>query len=167
MAEVRWLDDGEARMWRGYLDSTRLLMRALDRQLENDAQMSLSDFEALVQLSEAPGRRLRMSQLADAMTATRSGVTRTVNRLAAEGWLVRADCDEDGRGSYAELTEAGMDRLRAVAPGHVAAVRRHLFDLISVRDVGLFAHAYEQIRDNLLDGRQVETTEKTTGREAR
>jgi DNA-binding MarR family transcriptional regulator len=138
-------------MWRGYLDSTRLLLRALDRQLEADAGISFADFEVLVLLSEAPQQRLRMSELAEAAVTSRSGVTRAVTRLAEAGWLQRVVCEEDKRGSYAELTAAGMAKLRSAAPGHVSAVRRKLFDLLSPRDVDLFAHAYEQILANFLE----------------
>lgn len=151
MAEPHWLDDSEQRMWRGYLDSTRLLMRALDAQLQADVGMSFADFEALAVVSEEPGRRIRMSRLADAMNATRSGVTRAVTRLVAEGWLIRGECPEDKRGAYAELTDAGLAKLQEAAPGHVEAVRRYLFDLLSPRDVTLFAQAFDQIRTNLLD----------------
>lgn len=136
-------------MWRGYLDSTRLLMRTLDRQLTADAGINLTDFEILVLLSEAPDRRMRMNELADGTLTTRSGATRAVKRLADAGWVQQVKCDDDGRGLYAELTEAGAAKLAEAAPGHVNAVRTSLFDLLSPRDVELFAHAYEQIRDNL------------------
>ncbi|MCV7247418.1 MarR family transcriptional regulator [Mycobacterium koreense] len=138
-------------MWRSYLESTRLLLRALDRQLSADAGISLSDFEVLALLSEAPQRRLRMSELADSVATTRSGITRAVARLVGLGWVQRAECTEDKRGSYAELTDAGLQKVRAAAPGHVAAVRANLFDLLSARDVELFGHAYGQIRDHLAD----------------
>ena len=151
MEEVPWLSESEHRMWRGYLDSTRLLLRALDRQLEADADISSADFEVLVLLSEAPQRRLRMSELADAAVTTRSGVTRAANRLAKLGWLRRAACPDDKRGWFAELTEPGLEKVRSAAPGHVATVRRNLFDLLSPRDVELFAHAYAQIRAHLLE----------------
>jgi len=148
---TQWLSDAEHRMWRGYLDSTRLLLRALDRQLATDAGLNLSDFEILALLSEAPQQRLRMNELADITVTTRSGVTRAVKRLTDTGWVQQVKCDEDRRGLYAELTEAGMAKLRAAAPGHVNAVRANLFDLLSPREVELFTHAYTQIRDNLVD----------------
>ncbi|MGV9802293.1 MarR family winged helix-turn-helix transcriptional regulator [Mycobacterium sp. NPDC003449] len=151
MEETRWLSPSEQRMWRGFLDSTRLLLQALDRRLEADGGISFSDFEVLVLLSEAPQQRLRMSQIAESTLTTRSGVTRAVSRLADSGWLRRVDCEEDKRGLYAELTESGMAKLAAVAPRHVSAVRRNLFDLLSPRDVELFGHAYTQIRDHLLE----------------
>ncbi|BBY56620.1 MarR family transcriptional regulator [Mycolicibacillus koreensis] len=151
MSAGPWLSEPEQTMWRSYLESTRLLLRALDRQLSADAGISLSDFEVLALLSEAPQRRLRMSELADSVATTRSGITRAVARLVGLGWVQRAECTEDKRGSYAELTDAGLQKVRAAAPGHVAAVRANLFDLLSARDVELFGHAYGQIRDHLAD----------------
>ena len=149
--EVRWLSEAEQKMWRGYLDSTRLLLRALDRQLAAESGISLADFEVLALLSEAPQGRMRMTELAEVTMTTRSGVTRAVSRLANAGWVRRVECEEDKRGLYAELTDAGTAKLTSASPGHVAAVRRNVFDLLSPRDVGLFAHAYAQIRDNLLE----------------
>ncbi|ORW93480.1 MarR family winged helix-turn-helix transcriptional regulator [Mycolicibacter terrae] len=148
--QTSWLDEGEQRMWRGYLDSTRLLLRVLDRQLATESGINLSDFEILALLSEAPQHRMRMNELADITVATRSGVTRAVKRLTDAGWVHQVKCDEDKRGLYAELTDAGAEKLRAAAPGHVNAVRANLFDLLSRREVELFTHSYAQIRDNLL-----------------
>ncbi|WP_067968726.1 MarR family winged helix-turn-helix transcriptional regulator [Mycolicibacter icosiumassiliensis] len=149
--ETGWLNEEEQRMWRGYLDSTRLLLRSLDRQLVSDSGLSLSDFEILALLSEAPDRRLRMNELADITVTTRSGVTRAVKRLTDAGWVHQVKCEEDKRGQYAELTESGLDKLRAAAPGHVQAVRAGLFDSLSPREVELFTHSYARIRDNLLE----------------
>lgn len=151
MAEAEWLSESEQQMWRAYLESTRLLFRALDHQLEVDAGISFADYEVLGLLSEAPQRRLRMSEIAEAAVTTRSGVTRAVNRLADAGWLRRVPCPDDGRGLFAELTEAGLAKLRSAAPGHVAMVRRNVFELISPRDVRLFTHTYAEIRAHLLD----------------
>ncbi|ORV54105.1 MarR family transcriptional regulator [Mycolicibacter engbaekii] len=149
--DTRWLSQKEQRMWRGYLDSTRLLLRSLDRQLTADSGLSLSDFEILALLSEAPERRMRMNELADITVTTRSGVTRAVKRLTDAGWVRQVRCEEDKRGQYAELTESGINKLRTAAPGHVAAVRAGLFDSLSPREVELFSHSYARIRDNLLE----------------
>lgn len=152
MTEVRWLDDAEQLMWRGYLDSTRLLFRSLDRQLVRDAGISLADYEILVALSEAPARRLRMHEIADAMSTTRGGVTRAVNRLIETGWVRRVACEDDRRGALAELTDAGAAKLAAAAPGHLAAVRQQIFDLLSPADVDRFGRLYAamtvRLRDN-------------------
>lgn len=150
--ENRWLSDAEQRMWRAYLDSTRLLLRELEVQLVADGGITFADFEVLVLLSEAQHRRLRMGELTEAAVATRGGTAGAVSRLARAGWLRRIGCQEDKRGWFAELTESGQEKLESVSAGHVDALRRNLFDLLSPRDVDLFAHAYTQIRANLVDG---------------
>lgn len=153
MDTVRWLSDEEQRAWRAYLDSTRLLFQALDRQLIRDAGISFTDYELLVVLSEAPRRQLRMRDLADAMTTTRSGVTRAINRLVEAGWVRRVECEEDKRGTLAELTDEGAAKLAGASPGHVAAVRANMFDLLSPRDVTLFGNAYSEMRTHMLEDR--------------
>jgi DNA-binding MarR family transcriptional regulator len=129
--DVRWLNSEEQAAWRAYLDGTRLLFQELDRQLESDADLSLTDYELLVRLSEAPDGTLRMRDLADATLSTRSGVTRAVTRAERAGWVRRVECEDDRRGMNAELTAAGRAKLGSAAPGHVAAVREHLLDLLS------------------------------------
>jgi len=146
---VPWLDEGEQRAWRAWTESTRLLLGALDRQLVEDAGLSLTDYELLVRLSEAPGRRLRMSALADATLATRSGCTRAVTRLAGLGWVRRASDADDGRGTVAELTDRGLTKLEAAAPGHVRAVREHLLDVLTGAQVRELAAIGERVRDGL------------------
>ncbi|EME55392.1 MarR family transcriptional regulator [Rhodococcus ruber BKS 20-38] len=151
MTKTRWLSDDEQRTWRAYLDSTRLLMNALDRQLTRDSGMSLTDYELLVALSEAPGRRLRMRALADAVLTTRSGVTRAISRLVDAGWVRRVECDEDKRGTLAELTDAGATKLDQASPGHVEAVRSYVFDLLGPQDVTRFGDTYTAMRTHLLE----------------
>lgn len=147
--EAQWLSAEEQQMWRAYLDSTRLLMRALDRQMAAESGINMPDYEILALLSDAPDRRLRMNELADRTVTTRSGVTRAIRRLTDAGWVRQVKCDEDRRGLYAELTDSGHQKLQQAAPGHVNAVRTNLFDLLSPREVELFTHSYSQIRDNL------------------
>ncbi|NLG56549.1 MAG: MarR family transcriptional regulator [Rhodococcus sp.] len=136
-------------MWRAYLDSTRLLFRALDRQLVRDSGISLADYELLVILSEAPGRRRRMSEIADAAVTTRSGVTRAVSRLVELGWVVREGCATDRRGTHAELTDEGFRVLQAASYGHIAAVRSLLFDRLADGDIERFTASYTSIRDGM------------------
>lgn len=118
-----WLSRAEQEAWRAYLDGTRMLFAALDRQLATDSDLTLTDYDILVRLSESPGGRLRMRELADLTLSTRSGVTRAVTRAEQAGWVRRVECEEDRRGMNAELTEAGRAKLAASAPGHVRAVR--------------------------------------------
>jgi DNA-binding MarR family transcriptional regulator len=150
MDDVRWLTPAEQEAWRAYLDSTRLLVQALDRQLETEAGLSFVDYEVLVALSEAPGRRLRMRDLAAATLSTRSGTTRAVARLESSGWVRRVACAADRRGTEAELTETGYARLAAAAPGHVAAVRAHVFDLLTPRQVDDLRAIGSRMRKHLL-----------------
>jgi len=84
-----------------------------------------------VRLSEAPGRRLRMSQLADLCLASRSRLSHAVTRLEERGWVTRQACPDDGRGMLASLTEEGANALRDAAPGHVDTVREQVFDRLS------------------------------------
>jgi DNA-binding MarR family transcriptional regulator len=150
MDEPRWLDDAEQRIWRSFLELNRLLMRALDRQLQVDSGLSLADYEVLSILSESPDRRLRMSELAERTTFSKSRLSHAVSRLEASGWIARVECPEDRRGLFAQLTEAGMAVLAGAAPGHVAAVRRYLFDPLSgtqVRQLGAVTAAVKAALD--------------------
>jgi DNA-binding MarR family transcriptional regulator len=146
---VRWLDPREQRAWRAWTESTRLLLVALDRQLVADTGVSFTDYELLVRLSEAPGRSMRMSALADATLATRSGCTRAVTRLAAAGSVERSGDVSDGRGTVATLTDAGLAALQAAAPGHVEAVRAGLIDLMTPAELAIMTSIGERVRDRL------------------
>ncbi|MFE5796831.1 MarR family winged helix-turn-helix transcriptional regulator [Streptomyces sp. NPDC056503] len=133
--EPRWLSDGEQRVWRSYLHATTLLEDHLDRQLQRDAGMPHVYYGLLVQLSQAPRRRLRMTELAKSAKITRSRLSHAVARLEKNGWVRREECPSDKRGQYAHLTDEGVEVLRRTAPGHVAAVRQALFDRLSPEQV--------------------------------
>jgi|SRR5438445_2962451 len=132
---TRWLEDDEQRTWRSFLGATRLLFEELDRELQHDAGIPHTYYEILVRLSEAPGRTLRMSELAERSHSSRSRVSHAVARLEEMGWVRREECPTDRRGSLAVLTDIGFDALRAAAPGHVEGVRRHLFDQLTPTQV--------------------------------
>ncbi|SCF36417.1 transcriptional regulator, MarR family [Micromonospora purpureochromogenes] len=134
-AMTRWLDPDEQRTWRAFLTASRALMDTLDRDLQRDAGMPHAYYEILVRLSEAPGRQLRMSELADLTGSSRSRLSHAATRLEAAGWLRREDCPTDRRGQVAVLTDDGFAVLAAAAPGHVEGVRRHLFDALSPAQV--------------------------------
>ncbi|MCD2095733.1 MarR family winged helix-turn-helix transcriptional regulator [Rhodococcus rhodochrous] len=154
MGEAKWLSDDEQRLWRAYLDATRLLFQNLDKQLLRDSDISFTDFEILVLLSEAPDRRMRMRDLADASTTTRSGITRAVSRMENAGWVRRVECESDRRGAWAELTDVGYARLAEAGPGHVGAVRENMFDLLSPADIAPMTEAFARMRDRMVDGRR-------------
>ncbi len=140
--QPRWLDADEQQAWRAWLYSSLLLQDQLDRELQRNAGISHAYYEILVQLSEAPGRMLRMSELADRCLSSRSRLSHAVSRLEERGWVRRQVCEEDARGQLAVLTDDGFAALEAAAPLHVESVRRHLFDQLSpeqvqaLRDIG-------------------------------
>ena len=130
-SDTRWLDDDEQRTWRAFLTAERLLFERLERQLQRDAGLPHAYYEILVRLSEAPDRTLRMSQLADSSLSSRSRLSHAVARLEEAGLVRRRACEDDRRGAFAELTAEGKARLEQAAPGHVEAVRVHLFDQLT------------------------------------
>ncbi|MGW0906880.1 MarR family winged helix-turn-helix transcriptional regulator [Streptomyces sp. NPDC002853] len=129
--EPRWLDDDEQRTWLAYLQATTLLEDHLDRQLQRDAGMPHIYYGLLVQLSVAPRRRQRMTELARNTKITRSRLSHAIARLEKNGWVRREDCPSDKRGQFAILTDDGYEVLRRTAPGHVTAVRQALFDRLT------------------------------------
>lgn len=146
---TRWLDPDEQRTWRAFLTASRALMETLDRELQHDAGMPHAYYEILVRLSEAPERRLRMSDLADASGSSRSRLSHAVARLEAAGWVRREECPTDRRGQIAVLTDEGFATLAAAAPGHVEGVRRHLFDALSPAQVDQLRRISETLVDHL------------------
>ncbi|MEU7611019.1 MarR family transcriptional regulator [Micromonospora sp. NPDC049204] len=146
---TRWLDPDEQRTWRAYLAASRMLMDTLDRELQREAGMPHAYYEILVRLSEAPGRQLRMSDLAEAAGSSRSRLSHAVARLEAAGWVRREDCPTDRRGQVALLTDVGFATLAAAAPGHVEGVRRHLFDALSPAQVDQLRRISETLADHL------------------
>ena len=151
---TRWLSADEQRAWRAYLESTKVLFEALDRQLQRDSDMPHAYYEILVRLSEAPERTLRMSELARNTSSSRSRLSHAVARLEERGWVVREDCPTDRRGQNARLTEDGFAVLAAAAPAHVASVRRLVIDALSADQLGHLTEIGEAIID------QVARTEK-------
>ena len=149
MTGTRWLTHDEQRTWRAYLTATKLLAAAMERELQQSSGVTFAYYEILVRLSEAPDRRLRMSDLADASDSSRSRLSHAVARLEDLGWVVRETCFEDRRGAYAHLTDAGFDALVAAAPAHVESVRTHLFDVLDEDDVEHLRVISEKVADGL------------------
>ena len=127
----RWLTDEEQGVWQAYLHATTLMEDHLDRQLQRDAGMPHTYYGLLVQLSRAPGRQKRMTELAKDAKITRSRLSHAVARLEKNGWVRREDCPSDKRGQFAVLTDQGLEVLRQAAPGHVAIVRNAVFDRLT------------------------------------
>lgn len=115
----------ELASWREFLRAHARLTRQMETDLVREQRLSLASYDVLVQLAEAPGRRLRMTDLAEALLLSRSGVTRLVARLERIGLVGRSRAAGDGRGVVAELTERGLDRLRTASVTHLAGIARH------------------------------------------
>lgn len=143
-----WLTDEEQQAWRATVQLSQLLLRQLDREL---AQHGLNDhdYEILVELSEAPGHRLRMTDLADATSQSRSRLSHQISRMEKRGLVRRDDCEGDKRGTFAVLTRAGFETIERVAPYHVEQVRRHFIDRLSARQQEEIRSAFQPIVDYL------------------
>jgi DNA-binding MarR family transcriptional regulator len=128
---TEWLTIEQQQTWRAYLAATTLLTEKLSRELQATHGLTMADYEILVRLSEAPGRRLRMSHLAAHTLASRSRLSHQVDRLEKAGLVERQACEDDRRGANAVLTEHGWTLLVAAAPDHVEGVRRHFVDLLT------------------------------------
>jgi DNA-binding MarR family transcriptional regulator len=114
--------------WRAFLLAHARVMRALERELQDEQDLALTDYDVLVQLATADERRLRMSELADRLLLSRSGATRLVDRLVAGGLVERVTCESDRRGQWAMLTDDGVARLREATPTHLRGVAEHFVD---------------------------------------
>lgn len=125
----------ELAAWRAYLRGHAGVTRALEAELVTGPGLTLAAYDVLVQLAEAPGRRLRMTELADAVLLSRSGITRLVDRLVRDGLVERSPVAEDGRGVAATLTGAGLERLRGASRTHLDGVARHFVARLDARDL--------------------------------
>jgi DNA-binding MarR family transcriptional regulator len=148
-AEPQWLSDEEQQAWRGFLAVSQLLFDALDRQLQADASMPHAYYRLLAMLSEAPNRALRMNELAEITNSSQSRVSHAVARLEEAGWVRRRKVDGDRRGNLAVLTDRGYDVVVRTAPGHVAAVRENLFDLLTGEQVRHLSEICSTVLDKL------------------
>src|SRR5258707_5925484 len=132
---TRWLTEEEQRAWRLFLQACQSVFAATDAQLARDSGLPHGYYEILVHLSEAPNRALRMTQLAEASTSSKSRLSHAVARLEERGWVQRMDCPTDRRGKIAQLTDEGFAALAAAAPGHVEQVRRSLIDQLTPEQI--------------------------------
>jgi len=116
-------DEVERSAWGGILAVQGGVIRRVEEDLDRHSRLTHPEFEVLLRLAWSPGRRARIQDLAAQSLLTRSGLSRVVERLERKGLVTRSRATEDGRGSYAELTEAGADRFDAAADHHIAFVR--------------------------------------------
>ena len=148
-AAVPWLDGDEQRAWRSYIIGTRRLIDRLEQDLKASG-LSHDDYGLLAALSDAPGRRLRMSELADAAVESRSRLSHHVGRMESRGLVRRESCPNDRRGSFAVLTEVGRAVMAETAPHHVAAVRACFLDHLQDDELEVIATAFGRVDAALL-----------------
>jgi DNA-binding MarR family transcriptional regulator len=134
--------------WRAYIETYGDLIAAIERDLaEHD--LTLGDYQVFVYLSEAPNRSMRMCDLADVLQLSPSGLTRRLDGLVKAGFVTREPSIEDRRVMLASLTPSGFAALKAAAPGHVASVRRHIFDHLDDDQVDALASIFTSIKAGL------------------
>ncbi len=144
--EPRWLSGDEQESWRAYLRGSRLLDEALDRDLQAHG-LQLSEYEIISMLSESPGQRLRMSELAALVVQSRSRLTHTASRLETRGWVTREACASDRRGVELVLTTEGAERVVRTSCAHVESVRRNLLDVLTPEQFAALGVAMSLVRD--------------------
>jgi DNA-binding MarR family transcriptional regulator len=137
MEDTRWLSQSEQQSWRSWLKAVAVTTERTEQDMKRDNDMSMAEYEVLVRLSESPGRRLRMTDLADRTLASKSRLSHQVARMEAAGLVGREGCAEDRRGAYAVLTELGWNRLVAAAPSHVESVRSTFLDALTAEEFAL------------------------------
>ena len=139
------LSEAQMRAWRAFLGASTLVSARLNHELDEAAAISMYEYEILVRLFESEAGRVRMSQLADQVSYSRSRLTHTVGRLERAGYVLRSSCPKDRRGVYAHLTQAGYEFLAQTAPIHLDGVRRHLIDRFTPSELATLTELLEKI----------------------
>jgi DNA-binding MarR family transcriptional regulator len=138
--------------WRRFLRAHALLMRRLESDLLVEQKLPLAMYDVLVQLVEAPDRRLRMSELAERVLLSRSGLTRLVDRLEREGLVRREACEDDARGLFTVITPDGVDRLRAASPTHLRGIAQHAVGRLADDEAAQLSALLGRMLDETLEG---------------
>ncbi len=135
----------ELAVWRLFLRAHAQVMRRLENDLVQEHGLPLASYDVLVQLVEAPERRLRMTELADRVLLSRSGLTRLVDRLERDGLVTREACESDARGMFAVLTDLGYQRLRRATPTHLRGIDRYAMGQLTPEQVAALGEAMERL----------------------
>ncbi|MEI7541192.1 MAG: MarR family transcriptional regulator [Actinomycetes bacterium] len=144
----RWLNAAEMKAWRRYIIASRRLLEALDSDLEGH-DLSMADYEILAQLSDAPERKMRMSELAEIALLSRSRLSHRMKVMEKAGWVKREACPSDKRGYFAVMTAKGWKAIVAAAPDHVESVRTRFVDHLTKADQEVIATIFNRIEDSL------------------
>jgi DNA-binding MarR family transcriptional regulator len=144
-SDTPWLSEREERVWRGWLRLNAELSATLQRELQDDAGLSLQDYDVLVHLTDSPDGRIRVTDLARMLFWERSRVSHHVTRMQRRGLVDRVECPEDGRGAFIAVTPAGRTAIEQAAPGHVRGVRRLLFDGLTADEIDGLGAAVDKL----------------------
>jgi DNA-binding MarR family transcriptional regulator len=143
------LTDDQIAAWRSLVEAHARISVLIEADLVAEHRLPLVEYEVLVQLLDAPDQRLRMTELAERVLLSRSGLTRLVDRMEREGLVLRALCTEDGRGTYAVLTPSGTQRLRAASGTYFRGLRTHLVDALPATDIASMSRTLGRLADAL------------------
>ena len=146
---ARWLTQKEQESWRAWIEASLLLTDRLSRDIQAQHGLTFADYEILVWLSEAPDRRLRMSELARRALSSRSRLSHQIDRMERAGLVTREVCAEDRRGSFAVLTDVGWQTIVDAAPDHVDSVRANLVDILTPEEFAALGAACRKVADAL------------------
>jgi DNA-binding MarR family transcriptional regulator len=145
--DTRQLDERELAAWRGLLFAYRNMTAAIDGRLEREHGLALSSYEVLLLLSGAPDNSLRMGNLAELLLLSRSGLTRLVDRLVARGFVERHTCPDDRRGTYARLTDAGVEKFEQARPTNLAGIREQFVSRLESEDLEHLASIWDRLAE--------------------
>lgn len=145
MADVRWLDEREARAWRGFQRMQMQLDAALNRQLSADSDLSHPDYAVLVTLTAQPDGRLRITELGQANGWEKSRTSHHLARMSRRGLVEKQACDSDRRGAFVAVTDHGREVIEAAAPGHVEIVRRLFVDRLTPDELDVIARVADTV----------------------
>lgn len=147
--EPPWLDERESRAWRGFNRLRADLIGDLSRRLGEECGLSWADYEVLVRVSEAPGRRIRARDLGRSLGWERARLSRQIARMQVRGTVERVRCEGDARGLDVVLTDAGLAAIKAAAPRHLAAVRHCFADLLTPQQLDALGDIAETVTNHL------------------
>lgn len=135
--------------WRAFLTAHARITDVLARELREGTELPLTWYDVLVQLSEAPERRLRMQELADRVLLSKSGLTRLIDRMQQDGYVTRYPCEDDRRGTFAQMTDEGYATIRRAAPTHMEGIVDHFADLVTDEEADVLADVLGRIVERL------------------
>jgi DNA-binding MarR family transcriptional regulator len=148
--EPKWLNPREMKAWRSYIIASRRLLEALDSDLDGH-DLSMADYEVLAQLSDAPDRRMRMTELAEFAMLSKSRLSHRMKVMEKAGWVRREVCTEDKRGSFAVMTDKGWRAIVKAAPDHVDSVRNRFVDNLTAKDQEELTKICDRVTTKLRD----------------